>query len=197
MLGVVVRSTLQQHQQELLEKDTAIPFLLAGERRAELRMAHRLFALVDGAVEALAKQFKTYISACGEKVFLAFMLLLLLTYVKSLSRCWRTAAGGAYEFYLLPFSACTATRSSTAGDTANEGARHSKQQQQRGALATTATTTRHCCRAPVCRECAGIARQIQKYHARVLPRSAARLPRVRGLISKTRTTGRLFVSKGT
>lgn len=68
LLGVVVRSTLQQHQQELLEKDTAIPFLLAGERRTELRMAHRLFALVDGAVEALAKQFKTYISACGEKL---------------------------------------------------------------------------------------------------------------------------------
>ncbi|KAL8441834.1 hypothetical protein Emag_006860 [Eimeria magna] len=68
LLGVVVRSTLQQHQQELLSKDTAIPFLLAGERRAELRMAHRLFALVDGAVEALAKQFKMYISACGEKL---------------------------------------------------------------------------------------------------------------------------------
>ncbi|KAL8275142.1 hypothetical protein Esti_000892 [Eimeria stiedai] len=68
LLGVVVRSTLQQHQQELLSKDTAIPFLLAGERRSELRMAHRLFALVDGAVEALAKQFKVYISACGEKL---------------------------------------------------------------------------------------------------------------------------------
>ncbi|KAL8433853.1 hypothetical protein ACSSS7_003569 [Eimeria intestinalis] len=68
LLGVVVKSTLQQHQQELLSKDTAIPFLLAGERRAELRMAHRLFALVDGAVEALAKQFKMYISACGEKL---------------------------------------------------------------------------------------------------------------------------------
>ncbi|KAL8425831.1 hypothetical protein Efla_004330 [Eimeria flavescens] len=68
LLGVVVKSTLQQHQQELLGKDTAIPFLLAAERRAELRMAHRLFALVDGAVEALAKQFKMYISACGEKL---------------------------------------------------------------------------------------------------------------------------------
>lgn len=68
LLGVVVKSTLQQHQQELLEKDTAIPFLLAGEGRAELRLAHRLFALVDGAVEDLAKQFKMYISACGEKV---------------------------------------------------------------------------------------------------------------------------------
>lgn len=68
MLGVVVKSTLQQHQQELLEKDTAIPFLLAGEGRAELRLAHRLFALVDGAVEDLAKQFKLYISACGEKL---------------------------------------------------------------------------------------------------------------------------------
>ncbi|XP_026194190.1 cullin-1 [Cyclospora cayetanensis] len=68
LLGVVVRSTLQQYQQELLEKDTAIPFLLSGERRAELRMAHKLFALVDGAVEALAKQFKMYISACGEKL---------------------------------------------------------------------------------------------------------------------------------
>ncbi|CDJ65768.1 cullin family protein, putative [Eimeria necatrix] len=68
LLGVVVKSTLQQHQQELLEKDTAIPFLLAGEGRAELRMAHRLFALVDGAVEDLAKQFKVYISACGDKL---------------------------------------------------------------------------------------------------------------------------------
>ncbi|CDJ48139.1 cullin family protein, putative [Eimeria brunetti] len=68
LLGVVVKSTLQQHQQELLEKDTAIPFLLAGERRAELRLAHRLFALVDGAVENLAKQFKIYISTCGEKL---------------------------------------------------------------------------------------------------------------------------------
>lgn len=68
LLGVVVKSTLQQHQQELLEKDTAIPFLLAGEGRAELRLAHRLFALVDGAVEDLAKQFKMYISACGEKL---------------------------------------------------------------------------------------------------------------------------------
>lgn len=65
---MVLEATLAQRQDQLLQKETAIEFLLTNNRRQELRQAHRLFSFVQGGVEAIALTFKKFVSEKGNKV---------------------------------------------------------------------------------------------------------------------------------
>ncbi|KFH11914.1 cullin family protein [Toxoplasma gondii MAS] len=66
--AVVFDALLSARQDQLLEKNTAIEFLLARDRRQELRLAHRLFTYVDGGVEAIALTFKNFVTSQGNKI---------------------------------------------------------------------------------------------------------------------------------
>ncbi|PFH32121.1 cullin family protein [Besnoitia besnoiti] len=99
--AVVFDALLSARQSLLLEKETAIAYLLAHDKRDELRQAHRLFSYVEGGVEAIALTFKKFVSDQGNKIVDQRLLQLEATASASTSVAEAQQADAAFVQILL------------------------------------------------------------------------------------------------
>lgn len=65
---VVIQALLTQPQQQLLEKETSLVYLLDNNKRDDLSRAHRMFQLVDGGLAPIAACFRQYVQDKGNKL---------------------------------------------------------------------------------------------------------------------------------
>jgi len=65
---VVIQALLYQPQAQLLEKDTAVVYLLDNDKREDLARMHRLFNQVDGGLNPIAQAFRNYVTDRGNKI---------------------------------------------------------------------------------------------------------------------------------
>jgi cullin 1 len=65
---VVIQALLAQPQNQLLEKETGVIYLLDNDKREDLARMHRMFSLVDGGLNPIAASFRAYAEARGNKV---------------------------------------------------------------------------------------------------------------------------------
>jgi len=65
---VVIRALLQQQQIKLMEKSTAVVYLLENNKSSDLSRLHRLFSLVDGGLGPVALCFRNYVAERGNAI---------------------------------------------------------------------------------------------------------------------------------
>lgn len=65
---VVIHAILQQPQQQLLDKSTAVVYLLENHKNDDLARLHRLFSLVDGGLNPVARIFRDYVAERGNAI---------------------------------------------------------------------------------------------------------------------------------
>mmetsp|Transcript_8195 Transcript_8195/g.26051 ORF Transcript_8195/g.26051 Transcript_8195/m.26051 type:complete len:755 (+) Transcript_8195:75-2339(+) len=65
---VVIQALLAQPQAQLLEKDTAVVYLLDNDKREDLARMHRMFGLVDNGLNPIAQAFRNYVTDRGNKI---------------------------------------------------------------------------------------------------------------------------------
>mmetsp|Transcript_8191 Transcript_8191/g.26036 ORF Transcript_8191/g.26036 Transcript_8191/m.26036 type:complete len:758 (+) Transcript_8191:55-2328(+) len=66
--SVVIQALLAQPQAQLLEKDTAVIYLLDNDKREDLGRMHRMFNLVEGGLNPIAQAFRNYVTERGNKI---------------------------------------------------------------------------------------------------------------------------------
>jgi len=64
----VIQALLAQPQAQLLEKDTAVVYLLDNDKREDLARMHRMFTLVDNGLNPIAQAFRSYVTDRGNKI---------------------------------------------------------------------------------------------------------------------------------
>eukprot|EP00397_Hematodinium_sp_SG-2012_P015955 GEMP01016261.1.p1 GENE.GEMP01016261.1~~GEMP01016261.1.p1 ORF type:complete len:754 (+),score=144.51 GEMP01016261.1:170-2431(+) len=65
---VVIHAILQQPQQQLLDKSTAVVYLLENNKNEDLARLHRLFSLVDGGLNPVSTLFRNYVAERGNAI---------------------------------------------------------------------------------------------------------------------------------
>lgn len=65
---VVIQALLADPQQNLLEKETGVVYLIDNEKREDLARMHRMFSLVDNGVNPIAQSFRQYVTDRGNKI---------------------------------------------------------------------------------------------------------------------------------
>jgi cullin 1 len=59
---VVIQSVVAQPQKQLLEKETAVYYLLDNDKREDLQRMHKIFGLVEGGLNPVAQIFRSYVT---------------------------------------------------------------------------------------------------------------------------------------
>eukprot|EP00931_Biecheleriopsis_adriatica_P086206 TRINITY_DN60919_c0_g1_i1.p1 TRINITY_DN60919_c0_g1~~TRINITY_DN60919_c0_g1_i1.p1 ORF type:complete len:756 (+),score=201.17 TRINITY_DN60919_c0_g1_i1:113-2380(+) len=65
---VVIQALLAKPQQQLLDKETAVVYLLDNDKREDLARMHRMFCLVDNGLNPIAQSFRQYVTDRGNKI---------------------------------------------------------------------------------------------------------------------------------
>merc|ERR1719321_1531757 len=59
---VVIQAVVAQPQKQLLEKETAVYYLLDNDKREDLQRMHKIFGLVEGGLNPIATIFRSYVT---------------------------------------------------------------------------------------------------------------------------------------
>jgi cullin 1 len=59
---VVIQAVVAQPQKQLLEKETAVYYLLDNDKREDLQRMHKIFGLVEGGLNPIAQIFRSYVT---------------------------------------------------------------------------------------------------------------------------------------
>mmetsp|Transcript_6209 Transcript_6209/g.14851 ORF Transcript_6209/g.14851 Transcript_6209/m.14851 type:complete len:754 (+) Transcript_6209:67-2328(+) len=65
---VVIQALLAQPQQQLLEKETGVVYLLDNDKRDDLSRMWRMFSLVESGLAPIAQAFRMYVTDRGNKI---------------------------------------------------------------------------------------------------------------------------------
>ena len=65
---VVIQAVLAQPQAQLLEKETAVAYLLDNDNCEDLARMHRLFSLVNKGLTPIPAAFRTYVTDTGSRI---------------------------------------------------------------------------------------------------------------------------------
>mmetsp|Transcript_7768 Transcript_7768/g.13788 ORF Transcript_7768/g.13788 Transcript_7768/m.13788 type:complete len:751 (+) Transcript_7768:81-2333(+) len=65
---VVIMALLAQPQNQLMEKETGVVYLLDNDKREDLARMHRMFSLVDNGLNPIAQAFRQYVTDRGNKI---------------------------------------------------------------------------------------------------------------------------------
>mmetsp|Transcript_86940 Transcript_86940/g.246499 ORF Transcript_86940/g.246499 Transcript_86940/m.246499 type:complete len:753 (+) Transcript_86940:88-2346(+) len=65
---VVIQALLAHPQNQLLEKETGVVYLLDNDKREDLARMHRMFNLVDNGLNPIAMAFRQYVTDRGNKI---------------------------------------------------------------------------------------------------------------------------------
>jgi len=65
---VVIMALLAQPQNQLLDKETGVVYLLDNDKREDLARMHRMFSLVDNGLNPIAQAFRQYVTDRGNKI---------------------------------------------------------------------------------------------------------------------------------
>uniref|UniRef100_A0A7S4V257 Cullin family profile domain-containing protein n=1 Tax=Alexandrium monilatum TaxID=311494 RepID=A0A7S4V257_9DINO len=64
----VIQSLIAVPQAQLLDKDTAVVYLLENDKREDLARMHRMFSLIDNGLAPIAQTFRSYVTGRGSKI---------------------------------------------------------------------------------------------------------------------------------
>jgi cullin 1 len=65
---VVIQAVVAQPQKQLLEKETAVYYLLDNDKREDLMRMHKIFGLVEGGLNPIATIFRSYVTERANSV---------------------------------------------------------------------------------------------------------------------------------